>query len=229
MGGWGGIKTDYGGHERAYRTFQRTGVVGWDGSGQAYLERQINLLPEIEGPYAPRAGRLLELGCGAGNMTLWFAARGFTAHGIDIAPTAIEMARAEAERCRLLATFTVGNVVELEGYRPAPFDFVYDGHVLHCIIGRDRARILRHAFRLTRPGGYFLIDTMCQPVRKPAQIKGYDAELRSTLYNGVPTRYWAEVPELEQEVCTAGFTVLNTRVTVDEFNDNVLIECRRPA
>lgn len=222
------MKTDYGGHERYYQNIRRNDRVGWDGSSQAYFERQIDLLPVVEGPDAPRSGRLLELGCGAGNMTLWFAARGFTAHGVDIAPTAIELARAEAARCRLLATFTVANVVELDGYRPEPFDFVYDGHVLHCIIGADRGRFLKHAFRLTKPGGFFLIDTMCQPVRRPEQLKGYDAELKSTLFNGVPTRYWAGVEELEGEATAAGFTVLHSLVTIDDLHDNVLIECRRP-
>lgn len=223
------MQTDYANHDRAYQKFERDGVPGWDGSGQAYFNRQVLLAPVLDGLHAPKKGRLLELGCGAGNMTLWFAARGFTAHGVDIAPTAIAMARRRAEACRLLATFTVGNVVELEGYRPEPFDFVYDGHVLHCIIGTDRARFLGHAFRLTKPGGYFLIDTMCQPVRQPDRIPGYDPASCCTIYKGTYTRYWGTVEAIENEARAAGFAVLGRRVNPDEINDNVLMECIRPA
>ncbi|HTL53987.1 MAG TPA: class I SAM-dependent methyltransferase [Planctomycetota bacterium] len=223
------MQTNYANHDHAYQKFERDGTIGWDGSGQAYFDRQVLLVPVLEGPHAPKTGRLLELGCGAGNMTLWFAARGFTAHGVDIAPTAIAMAKRHAEECRLLATFTVGNVVELNDYSPAPFDFVLDGHVLHCIIGADRARFLNNAFRLTRPGGYFLIDTMCQPMHRPDQVPFYDPSSRCTIYNGAATRYWGTVAEIEAEARAAGFQVLGHRVNPDEINDNVLMECLRPA
>ncbi|HIG46099.1 MAG TPA: methyltransferase domain-containing protein [candidate division Zixibacteria bacterium] len=40
-------------------------------------------------------------------------------------------------------------------------DFVCDSHLLHCIIGADRAGVFASVRRVLKPGGYFLVDTMC--------------------------------------------------------------------
>ena len=46
-------------------------------------------------PGVPQSGTFLELGCGAGNITLYVAAKGFEAYGIDMTPQAIESRIAE--------------------------------------------------------------------------------------------------------------------------------------
>ena len=44
----------------------------------------------------PRPGRALDVGCGAGVLTLWLAEKGLEVNGIDILPEAITMARSLA-------------------------------------------------------------------------------------------------------------------------------------
>jgi 2-polyprenyl-3-methyl-5-hydroxy-6-metoxy-1,4-benzoquinol methylase len=41
------------------------------------------------------AGRTLEVGCGTGTNALWLAEQGFAVLGVDVAPLAIERARAK--------------------------------------------------------------------------------------------------------------------------------------
>src|ERR1035437_9939074 len=86
------MKTKYDGHEDAYQKFRsQPERVGWDDTEQlaanvASMERVL------QWPTFPRKGRVLELGCGAGNICIELAKRGFDVYGVDSAPTAIEWA-----------------------------------------------------------------------------------------------------------------------------------------
>ena len=50
-------------------------------------------------------GTALDLGCGAGQNSLWLAQRGWSVQGVDIASGAVERARAAAERLGSAASF----------------------------------------------------------------------------------------------------------------------------
>ena len=48
-----------------------------------------------------------------------------------------------------------------KGFADETFDLVVDAHLLHCIVGGDRAAVLRSVVRVLRPGGWFQVLTMC--------------------------------------------------------------------
>jgi SAM-dependent methyltransferase len=219
------MRTDYASHDPIYQRYKARGAVGWDQTPEAYREREQQLQAILASGHAPATGELLELGCGAGNMAIWLAQRGYTVTGVDISPTAIQWARENAAATANV-TFLVGDVLDLRGLPDHTFDLVLDGHCLHCIIGPDRARFLHIAHRLLKPGGYLLIDSMCGPHVDPAVIKGYDPATRCTLWGDLATRYFALPDELQQEVRTAGFQILHTRLTDDPAHSNLVIEAR---
>lgn len=230
------MRTDYSAHERLYRRHRDKGFAGWSQSDRDYREWQADCEAVLSRGNAPASGRLLDLGCGAGNMTLWFARRGFEAYGIDIAPTAIDWARERSQAQRVRARFDVGSAVRLSEYEDQFFDFVFDGHCLHCIIGDDRAVLLRNVRRILRPGGYFLIQTMCGPVvvenLNDEQAAHYDAASRCVVYDGAAVRYFAERDEILGEVSRASLEILRYDLPLPppgQPNRDLTIEAVRPA
>jgi SAM-dependent methyltransferase len=60
----------------------------WLGRGVAK-----EVVAAVEDGWFPAGARVLDIGCGQGEIAAWVAGRGFPALGIDIAPAAIERAR----------------------------------------------------------------------------------------------------------------------------------------
>lgn len=89
------------------------------------MNRQSKLEKIISFGRAPKSGELLELGCGAGNIGLWFAGLEYSVSGIDISPTAVNLAQKRAKESSANATFCTGNVLDLKPFADETFDFVY--------------------------------------------------------------------------------------------------------
>jgi ubiquinone/menaquinone biosynthesis C-methylase UbiE len=201
-------RTNYIGHDDAYKKRKAEGQPGW-GWDKDYQRSETILEKVLQAEHVPKSGRLLELGCGAGNITLWLAEKGFEVYGVDIAPTAIEWAKEKAREQNLAADFRVGNVLDLEEYPDDFFDFVLDGHCFHCIIGVDRQLFLASAYRVLKPGGFFHVDTMCGNVIDEEVKKHFHPESRCLIYNGIATRYIGLVDDVLLEIQQAGFQIVH--------------------
>jgi SAM-dependent methyltransferase len=102
--------------------------------------------------------RFLEMGCGAGPNLLWLAQKGITVSGLDVAPTALALARETLERngCGR----QIGQLLEASvSAVPLP-DASFDGIIESCVfqhLGRaDREAAFREVGRLLKPGGVFV-------------------------------------------------------------------------
>ncbi len=198
------MRTSYEGHDLAYQRKRAAGEVGW-ASEQDYVEHFAVLDRMLA---RPRVGAVLELGCGAGNVSLWLAREGFDVTGVDIAPTAIAWAH---ERAAGAARFVVGSVLDLAAFPDAAFDLIVDGHCLHCIIGADRARCLASAWRVLRPGGRLCVRTMCgDPCES---LRGqFDPETRCLVRDDIATRYLGPPEAIADEVRAAGFEITRSEI-----------------
>jgi methyl halide transferase len=100
-------------------------------------------------------GRLVEFGCGSGGNAIYLAGQGFDVTAIDVAPTALGQARAQADRAGVSIRWLLADVTappELE-----PFDVVFDRGCYHGV-RRDNAHgYVQSLRRLTRPGSRILI------------------------------------------------------------------------
>jgi SAM-dependent methyltransferase len=97
-------------------------------------------------------GTVLDAGCGTGETALYVAARGHVVLGVDVAATAIEMARAKSHARAIDAEFAVADAFALEqlGRR---FDTVIDSGLFHAFEGDERTRYAASVAAITEPGG----------------------------------------------------------------------------
>jgi SAM-dependent methyltransferase len=109
-------------------------------------------------------GRLLDSGCGTGENTLMAAAKGADAVGVDVAPSAIERARAKAAERGVAASFEVASVLDL-GRLGQTFDTIMDSGVFHVFNDDDRARYVASLASVLEPGGSLYL--MCFSDREP--------------------------------------------------------------
>lgn len=106
----------------------------WDSS-----EPDPELVRVVTQGLVPR-GRALEIGCGTGTNSVWLAQQGYDVFANDIAPLAIERARAKAEaasvaRCR----FDVRDFLSGEPLRGS-YDLVFDRGVFHVFDEPEQQR-----------------------------------------------------------------------------------------
>ena len=93
--------------------------------------------------------RILDLGCGDGQLTQRLAATGAILQGVD---ASAEMAA--AARARGFAVDVAS--AELLPYRDASFDAVFSNAALHWV--RDHDAMMREVHRVLRPGGRFVAE-----------------------------------------------------------------------
>lgn len=206
------LPVDYRHFDEHYRRLRAEGRPGWV-YGEDWPFHLHWLEKALDAPYAPRAGEALELGCGAGNWCLVLADRGFRVTGVDLSPRAVAWARDNARQAGHAIDFRLGDVLDLADLADASFDFLLDGFCLHCIIGPDRARLLRNACRLLRPGGLLYVRTWCaEDIRDEHWRDWIDPRTRCQIENGLATRYVGTPRGILDELAAAGLTVLHHEI-----------------
>jgi ubiquinone/menaquinone biosynthesis C-methylase UbiE len=214
------VKIDYSSRSDFAERFKErkaAGKPGWadEESYKTKVARVENFLARHN---MPGNSRFLELGCGAGNITLFMAEKGFEAYGIDIVPEAITWAEEKMGKSSVNADFRVGNIVDLKSYSDGFFDFVFDGETLHCIIGEDRETCLASVFRVLKQGGLFLVgaNLVNEKVNKCVDSGPgcyFDPQNRCLYHNGVPYYYLSRENEFLKEIQGAGFQIVYSEKT----------------
>jgi SAM-dependent methyltransferase len=97
------------------------------------------------------AGEVLDAGCGTGDNALHLAARGSRPLGIDVAETAVSMARAQATERGLDAEFLVADALRLDRLGRT-FDTVLDCALFHALDDEERREYAASLASATRPG-----------------------------------------------------------------------------
>ncbi|MDT5012677.1 MAG: 2-heptyl-hydroxyquinolin-4(1H)-one methyltransferase [Mycobacterium sp.] len=103
-------------------------------------------------------GDVLDVGCGEAAVSLYLAELGYTTVGLDLSPTAIDLARAEAARRGLdNATFEVADISSFGGYDDR-FGTIVDSTLFHSIPVELRDGYQRSIVRAAAPGAsYFAL------------------------------------------------------------------------
>ena len=97
-----------------------------------------------------RPGPAVDLGCGSGTDAVYLASKGFDVTAIDIAPTALSLAREKAERAGVKVRWLLANVLSLP--RLEPFQFIFDRGCYHEVRFDNAAAYVETVRRLSQPG-----------------------------------------------------------------------------
>ena len=116
-----------------------------------YRFDKLRYLPQLVDFSAYRGQRLLEVGCGIGTDLVRFARGGARVTGVDLAETAIDLARKNfALHTLAVEELRVANGEALP-YADATFDVVYGHGVIQYTA--DAAQLIRECHRVLKPGG----------------------------------------------------------------------------
>lgn len=175
----------------------------WDPS--LYQSRHAFVWELGKGPLeqlGPKAGdRVLDLGCGTGQLTSQIAAAGAQVVGIDNSDDMIAQARRNYPNLRFVAgdarTFSVD----------APFDAVFSNAVLHWV--KPAAAAVERVWLALKPGGRFVAEFgghgnvrhIAEGTRAAMEALGYDSFVR------VNPWYFPTIGEYSGELERRGFDV----------------------
>jgi SAM-dependent methyltransferase len=98
------------------------------------------------------AGAVLDAGCGTGDNTLHLAGRGLPVLGVDVAETALAIAREKAAARGLDAEFATADAFHLERL-DRRFETVLDCGLFHAFDGDERPGYVASLAAVTAPGG----------------------------------------------------------------------------
>ncbi len=108
---------------------------------------------DLLNPFAHPGMRLLDLGCGQGDLALELARRGLAVTGFDISPAAVQVATKRAEQSGIPAVFLVADIAEPLPFEDASFEVVSAVLSLHYFRRATTARIVRETARVLTRGG----------------------------------------------------------------------------
>jgi SAM-dependent methyltransferase len=179
---------------RPWDASYQDGPAPWDVGPQPAVVRLAS-----EGGFA---GAVLDAGCGTGENALHVASLGLPVLGVDVAETALAMARAKAAERGLDAEFTTADAFALAGLGRR-FDTVLDCGLFHTFDTDERPRYVASLASVTEPTGTLYVlcfsddgpNTGPHPVRQddlraafdPStgwQVASIDAERVHTRFHG---------------------------------------------
>src|SRR4051794_2609997 len=130
----------------------------------------------------PGDARILEMGCGTGQMSLYLARANRLVIGADLTRPSLELAVAAAHRFKLDRVLFLETDLHRPGLRAGSFDVVYSSGVLHHT-PNPRAAFARIA-QLARPGGMIVLGVYNAIARIPLRLRRLVA--RASRYQLIP-------------------------------------------
>ncbi|WP_028476817.1 class I SAM-dependent methyltransferase [Nocardia sp. CNY236] len=145
-------------------------LIPWD------IGRPQPVVQELVAHGAVR-GEVLDPGTGPGHHAIYYAAKGYSATGIDASPAAIERAEHNARIAEVRVNFQLGDVTRLDGYENR-FDTVVDAGCYHTFMDDEDTQIVyaQALHRATRPGARLYLFEFGRHNVNGVQLPGLSAE-----------------------------------------------------
>lgn len=123
----------------------------------------------------PYNARILEIGCGTGQMSLYLASGHRLVIGADLTRASLELGAAAARRFKIEQVQFIETDLHRPGLRKGSFDVVYSSGVLHHT--PDPRAAFAHVVQLARPGGMIVLGLYNSFARIPFRLRRWLARL----------------------------------------------------
>lgn len=136
--------------EEQYRERYRSGDTPWDiGQPDSNLVEVVTKEPVL-------SCKVLDIGCGAGDNSIWLAQNRFQVVGIDTSDVALEKAREKASKANVECDFMLVDFLK-NTVQGAPFGFVFDRGCFHSFGSEnERSRFAHNVAAHLREAGLWL-------------------------------------------------------------------------
>lgn len=220
---------DYTLHDKFYQIAKKNGESGWGGekSNYRYNSWMKTLDSFSDYSFLPKKGKLLDLGCGNGHVSLYMAKKGYEVYGIDISETAIEWAKERAETEKINAEYFARSVIDLSFLGSDHFDIIIDANCLHCIIGKDRKILLNEVYRVLKSGGFFFVSTQCGITGYENLKYDFDEESKIMTVNNIAYRYFGNPENVIEEIKESRFKIMESTIDFNENKHLKLFACKQ--
>ncbi len=147
-----------------------TTQTSWDNQHERYTKMdwidKPSLFAEWAIGYFPPQGKILELGCGQGQDSRFFAGHGYTVTALDFSEKGIAYAQEKAPATlRECIDFHVADISRPLDFADNSFDIMYSHLALHYFDHATTQKIFAEIHRILKPGGMlaFLVNSADDP------------------------------------------------------------------
>jgi len=144
--------------EREYRNSQ---LVSKDSKPNADFVRFLKFLKKEQGLELENLN-LLDIGCGTGKNSNYFASLGNSATGLDISETAIKLAKTRADEEKANANYLEHDMGSLYPLKDSSFDIAIDIMSSNSLDEAGRETYFTEVQRTLKPQGYLFVKALCK-------------------------------------------------------------------
>ncbi|MBA2873552.1 class I SAM-dependent DNA methyltransferase [Thermaerobacillus caldiproteolyticus] len=121
-------------------------------SWQAFVKSKIKMYGRT------KTKRLLDVGCGTGELAIRLAKDGFDVTGVDLSENMLAVAQAKAEKQHISVQFFQQNMTELEGFSPFDCAMIFCDSLNYLQHEMEVQQTFSRIYELLHEGGLLLFD-----------------------------------------------------------------------
>jgi len=156
------------------------------------------------------ADRILDIGCGTGELTAMLAVQGATVEGFDLNAKMVAVAQEKIREENLEKTISIYQmgVEGMNGFPDSYYDAVVSTLVFSELSDAERHFALKHCARILKPHGLILIADEVVPQKKLKKVLYAIIRLPMLLATYLVCRATSHpIADLAGEISSAGFTI----------------------
>ncbi|MGD8762317.1 MAG: methyltransferase domain-containing protein [Desulfobacteraceae bacterium] len=156
------------------------------------------------------ADRILDIGCGTGELTAMLAVGGAFVEGFDINAKMVAVAQEKIREENLEKTVSIHQtgVESMDGFPDSAYDAVVSTLVFSELSDAERHFTLKHCARILKPDGLILIADEVVPQKKLKKVLHAIIRLPMLLATYLVSRTTSHpITDLAGEISAAGFTI----------------------